>query len=257
MSSSGASIDEAATTRSFWWSEVFRPKARVLLLSLAALALISLGVVFGTKGHAATAVAELGDKVLFDTGGQVAEEEFSEAQRPQSNYVLIPKFANSQTVLNQEVGVFNTLKDAFDHYREEVADVGNGQLPKEGLCKLPWTNKSVLRCDAEFSFELLDQAFKAEFGHDIDITDSYRDYETQVDVREQLGKIAAVPGYSNHGNGIALDLGSNIPDTSSKEYQWMVENAGKFHWYNPEWAQTTKIEPWHWEYHYEPSDDIR
>jgi len=248
-------IDDPATTSGNWWRDVFRPKSRVLLLSLAALAAISLMVLFGTHGKGNAVVAEIGDKVLFDTGlSQISEESISlaEGKLPESNYVLVPKFANSQQVLSQEVGAFNTLKQSFDHYREELQDVANGQLPKEGLCKLPWTNKSVLRCDAEFSFELLDQAFKAEFGHDIDITDSYRDFETQVDVRNELGKIAAVPGYSNHGNGIALDLGSNIPDPNSKEHKWMVENAGKFHWINPDWAKTTKIEPWHWEYHYEP-----
>ena len=135
----------------------------------------------------------------------------------------------------------------LDHYRIANANVQNGRLDTADLCKLSWTQKSYVRCDAANAFEHLNAAFKAEFGHDIDITDSYRSYEFQVEVKAKYGKLAAVPGYSNHGYAIALDLGSNIPQSDSAEYQWMAEHAAEFGWVNPTF--TDKVEPWHWEFH--------
>lgn len=172
---------------------------------------------------------------------------------------LTPRLTTNE-VTSLAVGATREAAIELDEFRDDYEPVGNGKLPNDALCKLPWTNKSVIRCDAERSFELLDAAFKAEFGTDIDITDSYRSYEKQVEVKKQVGKNAAVPGYSNHGNGIALDLGSGIADASSPQSEWMREHAAEFGWYNPTWAggesrdgveshSKPKSEPWHWEFH--------
>jgi len=151
-------------------------------------------------------------------------------------------------VLSEKVSAAQLEAADLDHYRVANIGVANGTLNKGDLCKLSWTNKSIIRCDAANSFEHLNEAFHAQFGYDIEINDSYRSLEKQVQVRKELGKIAAVPGYSNHGMGVALDLGSGIPDADSPQHQWMVEHAGDFGWVNPDWAKTTKIEPWHWEF---------
>ena len=29
---------------------------------------------------------------------------------------------------------------------------------------------------------------------------------------------------------------------------WLEANAGKYGWENPDWAKSSKYEPWHWEY---------
>jgi len=131
-----------------------------------------------------------------------------------------------------------------------TSGLANGQLPEAVLCHLPGTERSKLRCDAAAQFARLNEAFKAEFGYDIAITDSYRSYAEQVSVKATKGYLAATPGTSNHGWGLALDLGSGISDRGSAQYQWMAENAGLFGWVNPDWAQPggSKLEPWHWEY---------
>ena len=74
------------------------------------------------------------------------------------------------------------------------------------------------------------------------ITDSYRDYESQVDVAKRKGLysqggLAAVPGTSNHGWGSALDL--KLDDAA---FNWLKQNAAQFGFTN------IPRERWHWEY---------
>ena len=65
------------------------------------------------------------------------------------------------------------------------------------------------------------------------------------------GNKAAVPGYSQHQNGIAFDLQTGMPlntkvafpDQITKEYKWLMENAHKFGFIRP-----LPGERWHWEY---------
>lgn len=54
------------------------------------------------------------------------------------------------------------------------------------------------------------------------------------------GNLAAKPGYSNHQNGIALDLNTSSPGV----YNWLVKNASKYGW-----VRAVSSEKWHWEYH--------
>ena len=53
------------------------------------------------------------------------------------------------------------------------------------------------------------------------------------------GSAAAYPGYSNHQNGIALD----IDVVSDASYNWMYANGTRFGF-----KDTVAGEPWHWEY---------
>lgn len=94
----------------------------------------------------------------------------------------------------------------------------------------------------------------------------YRDYEGQVKCWNELeaGK-AAVPGWSNHGFGVAVDIrelyravgGSIGADVNAevrnnnKLYKYFAANAPKFGWYNPTTLSDGKRpdECWHWEYH--------
>lgn len=56
---------------------------------------------------------------------------------------------------------------------------------------------------------------------------------------------AAVPGYSNHGWGLALDI-NNYGSTSGRVFRWLLDHAGAFGW---SWATGRNVgEPWHWEY---------
>ncbi|WP_425955904.1 D-alanyl-D-alanine carboxypeptidase family protein [Xylanimonas sp. McL0601] len=127
---------------------------------------------------------------------------------------------------------------------------GNGQIPQSLLRPIPWAGNHVLRADAAIQLGRLNTAFAARFGMNLGITDAYRSYADQVATKAARGYWAAAPGTSNHGWGVAVDLGSGISSFGSDTYRWMAENAGKFGWVNPDWAQPggSKPEPWHWEY---------
>jgi len=126
----------------------------------------------------------------------------------------------------------------------------NGQIPPEALCPVWAAPGHRLRPDAAFAFSSLSQAYAAEFGTPICITDSYRTLEQQVAVRAAKPTLAAVPGTSNHGWGTATDLCGGIQTFGSPQHVWMRQNAPLFGWYHPAWAQQSgsKPEAWHWEY---------
>lgn len=126
----------------------------------------------------------------------------------------------------------------------------NGQIPSKVLCSLKWASHEQLRCDAAIALEELNRAFRSAFGRNLDVTDGYRSYGEQVSVAASRGRLAAVPGTSNHGLGQAVDLSGGIQSFGSAEHRWMVAHAGKYGWKLPGWAQAdgSKPEAWHWEY---------
>jgi LAS superfamily LD-carboxypeptidase LdcB len=134
---------------------------------------------------------------------------------------------------------------------EEAKQYGNGEIPDHLLAPIPWsTTGSKLRADAAAALIRLNEDFKAAFGTDISITDSYRSYADQVAVKQLRGRWAAVPGYSNHGFGVAVDLGGGIADFGSPQHAWMKANAPAHGWIHPDWARQggSKPEAWHWEF---------
>ena len=126
----------------------------------------------------------------------------------------------------------------------------NGRIPDEALCVVPYDPVQRVRCDAAKSLAEMNAAYFAVFGSNIGITDSYRDYDSQVKLKAQKPNLAAQPGTSNHGWGLALDLKAPMTSFTSAGRQWMVANAPKYGWYSPRWAQPGKgrVEPWHWEF---------
>jgi LAS superfamily LD-carboxypeptidase LdcB len=82
------------------------------------------------------------------------------------------------------------------------------------------------------------------------VTDSYRSYEAQVDVFARKPQLAAVPGTSRHGFGVALDLGCGVESFGTEAHRWMQANGPRFGWVHPSWAAPggSMPEPWHWEH---------
>ncbi|WP_222595460.1 M15 family metallopeptidase [Cellulomonas terrae] len=124
----------------------------------------------------------------------------------------------------------------------------NGLLKTSDLCNL-WDNHTQLRADAAVSLAEFNQAFAARFGGDLCISGGYRTLAAQRAVKAQKGGLAAVPGKSNHGWGLAVDLCQD--QTSGTKWRWITENAPTYGWENPAWAQpggSGPYERWHWEY---------
>ncbi|MFD2840018.1 D-alanyl-D-alanine carboxypeptidase family protein [Populibacterium corticicola] len=124
----------------------------------------------------------------------------------------------------------------------------NGRLPDSALVEIATATGQKARPDAALMFAELNAAFKEEFGRDIQITDSYRSYSSQVTTKAAKGWLAAPPGMSNHGWGLALDLNGPEARWNTPERNWLVANSTTYGWFSPEWAQKTKPEPWHWEF---------
>ncbi len=123
----------------------------------------------------------------------------------------------------------------------ELKAYGNGRIPASALSPIAGSDHQ-LWTPAARSFEAMRAAAAAD-GVTIGITDSYRTYDTQVDLvrRKGLysqGGLAAEPGTSRHGWGIALDL-----KLDSSAQSWIRANGATYGFH-----ENVAREPWHWEY---------
>lgn len=130
-------------------------------------------------------------------------------------------------------------------------DIGaaNGRLSTEDMCEL-WGTGKYLRADAAVSLAKLSFAYREQFGTDLVITDAYRSYASQVSLRARKPGLAARPGTSEHGWGLAVDLGGGV-ERAGEYYWWLRENGPAYGWDNPEWARkggSGAYEPWHFEF---------
>lgn len=123
----------------------------------------------------------------------------------------------------------------------ELERYGNGQIPRDALDPIGTTTHR-LWAPAASAYDRL-AAAAARDGVTIGITDSYRTYDSQVDLvaRKGLysqGGLAAEPGTSDHGWGRSLDLDLDPPALA-----WMRTNAGVYGF-----AEDVPRESWHWTY---------
>lgn len=126
--------------------------------------------------------------------------------------------------------------------------IRNGLIPLDTLTTLSAGRAHRLRSDAAAAYERMAAAFRGDMGYALAVTDAYRDLLAQYAVKAAKGFLAATPGKSNHGWGLALDLASGVNIATSAAHRWMDAHANEYGWVNPAWAQTWKFEPWHWEY---------
>ena len=136
----------------------------------------------------------------------------------------------------------------------EAADESpNGAIPADVLCGVSFNEAALLRCDAAQALDLLAAAYRAEFGGNPGLASTYRSFSEQVTVRQARGGLAAVPGSSNHGRGLAVDFANfgSLGQFGTPTYRWMSDNAGQFGWHHPaimEPGGGGPQEPWHWEF---------
>jgi D-alanyl-D-alanine carboxypeptidase len=121
----------------------------------------------------------------------------------------------------------------------DLVAYGNGRIPASALEKVGNTRHKLWAPAAEQLTKMIADAEKD--GVKIGITDSYRPYGEQVDLARRKGLysqggLAAKPGTSEHGWGMATDL-----DLNSKALSWMKQNADKYGFVN-----NVARESWHW-----------
>jgi LAS superfamily LD-carboxypeptidase LdcB len=133
----------------------------------------------------------------------------------------------------------------------DVSGYSNGHIPESALCPLWGAPGHRLRADAAAAFNRMSKAYAAHFGAPICVTDSYRSYAQQERVYAEKPGLAARPGTSNHGWGLATDLCGGIETDGTATNTWLRQNAGRFAWFHPSWGDpggSGPYEPWHWEY---------
>lgn len=214
---------------------------------------------------AAQNVAELRDELLDAPTDEVIADHLAEATAELIALIGSAEVGHVEVVAAPNLTTLQRLaakawmsRSELAEFANSLADYANGRIPASSMTRLSWADEHMLRTDAAAQFELLNQAFHAEFGRNIGVTDSYRSHEGQVACRRAKGSWCATPGTSNHGWGTAVDLNGGINDFGSAEHNWMRENAPYFGWIHPSWARAggSKPEPWHWEFHPEEQIEI-
>ena len=169
-----------------------------------------------------------------------------QGQKPSSRETAGARGARAHT----DPTLRRSLLDAVTAFGSSTFGRANGLIPAAVLCPLEFAPGHLLRCDAAGRLAALNAEFEREFGHPIPITDSYRSFVQQVAVARTKPHLAAIPGTSNHGWGLAVDLGGSISGGASPEYVWLRVHGPDYGWDNPSWARPdgTKPEPWHFEF---------
>jgi len=124
---------------------------------------------------------------------------------------------------------------------KDLAAYGNGKIPATALAPVGGIG-ARLWTPADQSMTTMIADAKKD-GVQIGITDSYRPYSEQVDLAKRKGLysqggLAAKPGTSEHGWGMAADL-----DLNSKALSWMRTNGAKYGF-----QENVPRESWHWAY---------
>lgn len=146
------------------------------------------------------------------------------------------------------VSVNRVVGEVGDCVGGDVSRYPNGAIPLSALC--PVAPGHYLRADAAHALLQLNAEYQQMWGHPLCLTDSYRAFDSQVELFSVKPDLAAVPGRSNHGWGTAVDLCGGVEVFGSGPHVWMREHAPLFGWFHPSWAQEggSRPEPWHWEY---------
>lgn len=124
----------------------------------------------------------------------------------------------------------------------------NGKLKQSELGSIGGGH--YMRKDAARAFNELNAAVKKKYGRGIGVVSSYRTYSRQVYFWNLYvkgkGNLAARPGTSNHGVGLAIDV-----DNWS---QGVIERMGSRYGFQKKWSDAPS-EPWHYKWsssHYNP-----
>lgn len=132
----------------------------------------------------------------------------------------------------------------------------SGRLHPSQLQRLSWSRHQLAPAAAA-ALEELNKAYRAHFGTNLTVTDGYRSFAQQVALRASMGRRAATPGYSNHGWGLAVDLGGGVNRWNTDQHRWFRANAPNFGWVWPTserkgtpdaTSASERSAPWHWEY---------
>ncbi|WP_417234729.1 SH3 domain-containing protein [Arthrobacter sp.] len=135
----------------------------------------------------------------------------------------------------------------------QVRRMPNGKLASSNLVAISWDpGQNLIAGPALRDLTKLDQAFKRKFGRHLEIDLTYRTRGTQEYLYRELGRmIAATPGTSNHGWGLAIDF----PETrdygfGGRYHTWLKAHSKSYGWVHHKVYEkgSPYAEAWHFEY---------
>ncbi|MDR7381913.1 M15 family metallopeptidase [Promicromonospora iranensis] len=132
---------------------------------------------------------------------------------------------------------------------DQVWTAENGHLAPSELAAVPFSPSHQVRADVVGGLAELNEAYVAEFGVSMTINSSYRTYAQQESLYDPSSRTAAPPGCSNHGTGLAIDIGGGVQTFGTAQYEWLKANAEAYGWVHPPFAEPSgrNPEPWHWQ----------
>ena len=147
----------------------------------------------------------------------------------------------SNAVATQASGAGRTYTLNSAGIPTDLAAYGNGRIPASALEPVGDTGHKLWAPAAESLTRLIADAKRD--GVTIGVSETYRSYDEQVDMARRKGLysqggLAAKPGTSEHGWGMAADL-----DLNAKALSWMRANAGRYGF-----DANVPRESWHWAY---------
>jgi zinc D-Ala-D-Ala carboxypeptidase len=145
---------------------------------------------------------------------------------------------------------FVLLIDKSSSCGKDPRSYPNGRLPASALCPLYAAPGESLAREASTAFNAMSNAYQKHSGSALCVTDSYRSYAEQVAVKLARPGLAAAPGRSQHGFGLAVDFCGGVQSFATPAHLWMQRHAPLYGWFHPGWAEPTGVlpEPWHWEF---------
>jgi zinc D-Ala-D-Ala carboxypeptidase len=145
---------------------------------------------------------------------------------------------------------FKLLVDSSSSCGKDPKAYPNGQFPASALCPLYAFPDQSLSRDAAIAFNAMSNAYQRQTGSALCVADSYRSFPEQIAIKLERPGLAATPGTSQHGLGLAVDLCGGVQDFSAPAHLWMQRNAPLYGWFHPAWAEPSGVlpEPWHWEF---------
>jgi LAS superfamily LD-carboxypeptidase LdcB len=144
--------------------------------------------------------------------------------------------------LSQAVGTASsTYKLNSKGIPADLAAYGNGKIPAASLEQVGSTGQRLWAPAAEQLTSMIADAKKD--GVTIGVTDAYRTYDEQVDLARRKGLysqggLAAQPGTSDHGWGMAADL-----DLNGAALSWIRAHGSEYGF-----TENVPRENWHWTY---------
>lgn len=135
----------------------------------------------------------------------------------------------------------------------QIRRMANGRLASSNLVAISWDpGQNLIAGPALGDLTKLNKAFKKKFGRNLEIDLTYRTRGTQEYLYRELGRmIAAKPGTSNHGWGLAIDF----PETrdygfDGTYYKWLKAYSKRYGWVHHKVYEkgSPYAEAWHFEY---------